>query len=179
MFASLGPCVCTLPSPILCVPCVHHCAHMPPFSHRRFFSTAAFCPGMPPAKTPAYSTGWPANCTNLLANSACRQACAPGYSGSLVTRCFSNATWAPGFRGNCTRGEAPRQYGCSRTCLIVGVLALMAYLCLAASAMPPGRQASGATALAVGQQALLLSFSNCHLPAVDEVACTTCDSQLP
>ncbi|WIA20328.1 hypothetical protein OEZ85_006160 [Tetradesmus obliquus] len=62
-----------------------------------------FCPGMPPAKTPAYGTGWPANCTNLLANSACRQACAPGYSGSLVTRCFSNATWAPGFRGNCTR----------------------------------------------------------------------------
>ncbi|WIA40625.1 hypothetical protein OEZ86_013961 [Tetradesmus obliquus] len=66
-----------------------------------------FCPGMPPAKTPAYGTGWPTNCTNLLANSVCKQACAPGYSGSLVTRCFSNATWAPGFRGNCTRDTCP------------------------------------------------------------------------
>jgi hypothetical protein len=80
-------------------------------------SPAAFCPGMPPAKSPTTGTGWPSNCTNLLANTACRQPCAAGYSGSLVTRCFANATWAPGFRGNCTRGE--RGHSSSMTALCV------------------------------------------------------------
>jgi hypothetical protein len=73
---------------------------------------------MPPAKSPTTGTGWPSNRTNLLANTACRQPCTAGYSGSLVTRCFANATWAPGFRGNCTRGEErPQQQHDSSICV--------------------------------------------------------------
>jgi hypothetical protein len=51
--------------------------------------------------TPNNTLGWPATCTNALADAVCSAQCKPGYVGTVNTTCGFDGLWSQNTTGEC------------------------------------------------------------------------------